>query len=126
MSFNTNGDVVVADAAAANVTYSLVDTTGTRSVYSDRSRGIGVPRTLEISHQETGAGDAARLRSLVKLTDCKENPSAEGDVVENRVHIVLDSSLRITEKADVTDLLKQLSNMINDASFVDKIMNKES
>lgn len=125
MSISTSGNVVVADATPENVTYSEVNNTGTMCVYSDRTREIGVPRTLTVSHQNVGSGDERRVRSLVKFTDCKENPSVEGDVVMGSIHLVFDTPQRIFEKADITDLQTQLVNLIGSANFVDKITNQE-
>jgi hypothetical protein len=107
------------------VDYAEVQNTGSKCLYSDRSREIGVPRTLEIAHTNVGTNDAKRLRSLIKLSNTKENPSVEGDTVEQKVHIVIDTPLRIVEKADVDDLIDQLISFITSANFVDKVMNSE-
>jgi hypothetical protein len=125
MSFSTAGTVTIADETPANVDYSEVQNTGSRCVYADRVRDIGTPRGLEISHQTVGNGDDARLRSMVKLSNSIENGALEGDVVEHRAHIVLDTPLRIVTKTDVIDMIKQLTNFLDEATFVDQIMNKE-
>lgn len=125
MSFSTNGQVVVADATPTDVTYSEVQNTGTMCSYSDRSREIGVPRSLVISHQVTGSGDSARVRSMVKFIDTVENPSLEGDTEENRIHVVWDRPNRVVTKADITDLQTQLENLMGSTDFVDKIVNQE-
>jgi hypothetical protein len=125
MSFSTAGDVTIADETPADVDYSEVQNTGSKCLYADRTRDIGTPRGLEISHQNVGTGDDARLRSMVKLSNSIENSALEGDVVEHRAHIVLDTPLRVVTKADVIDIVKQLTNFIDGATFVDQIMNKE-
>mgnify|MGYP003574335505 CR=1 FL=1 len=125
MSFSTNGSVVIADSTPADVTYSEVQNTGTSCTYSDRSREIGEPRKLIISHQTSGSGDDLKVRSLCKLTNAIENPSLEGDVVEHGIHIVFDTPQRVIAKADITDVLTQMINLVSDSSFVDKITNQE-
>lgn len=125
MAISTNGNIVVADSTPANVTYSEVSNNGSSCTYSDRTREIGVPRSLFISHQKTGKGDTLRQRSMVKLVDNKENAAIEGDVVGLGVHIVYDIPMRIIEKADITDLQTQLVNLVTSANFVDKIVNSE-
>jgi len=72
-----------------------------------------------------GKGDDARLRSMVKLTNNVENSALEGDVVEHRLHLVLDTPLRVVEKTDVQDVLTQLISLLESATFVDQIMNQE-
>lgn len=125
MSIGSNGDIVVADSTPANVTYSEVLNSGTSCVYSDRTREIGVPRSISISHQLVGKGETLRLRSMVKLQDSIENPTVEGDVVTGSVHIVYDIPQRVFAKADVTDLQTQLKNLISSVNFIDKILNQE-
>lgn len=125
MSFSTSGQVQVQDSAPATVTYSEVQNTGSKCIYSDRTREVGVGRSLEVSHQTVGTGDAARLRSMVKFSNNVENTSLEGDVVEHRIHMVIDSPLRVIEKADVEDVLAQLIDFISTGTFVDQIMNQE-
>lgn len=125
MSFSTNGQIAVLDKTPATVTYSEVSNTGSQCIYADRVRDIGVPRQLVISHQRVGNGDAARLRSMVKFTNCVENTALEGDVVESRLHIVVDTPLRVVEKTDVEDVLTQLINFISEATFIDQVMNSE-
>lgn len=125
MSFSTNGQVAVQDSVPATVTYSEVQNTGSQCIYADRTREVGVPRQLIISHQQVGAGEAARLRSMVKFSNSIENAALEGDVVEHRVHMVIDTPLRIVEKADVADVIAQLIDVMSDASFVDQILNSE-
>lgn len=125
MSFSTNGQVAVTDSVPATVTYSEVQNTGSQCVYADRAREIGVPRQLIISHQNVGSGEAARLRSMVKFTNAIENPALEGDVVESRIHLVIDSPLRIVGKTDVKDVIAQLIDVISGLTFVDQIMNSE-
>jgi len=125
MSFSTSGIITIADATPADVDYAEVQNTGSKCLYSDRARDIGTPRGLEISHQTVGTGDAARLRSMVKLSNSVENGAVEGDVLEHRAHIVLDTPLRVVTKAMVTDIITQLSNFVGEATFVDQIMNRE-
>lgn len=125
MSIGSNGDIVVADSTPADVTYSEVLNSGTSCVYSDRTREIGVPRSISISHQTVGKGDALRLRSMVKLQDSIENSTVEGDVVTGSLHVVYDIPQRVYEKADVTNLQAQLVNLIGSTNFVDKILNQE-
>lgn len=125
MSFSTNGQVQLQDSTPATVTYSLVDNYGSRCVYADRTREIGEPRRLEISHQMVGSGDDARLRSMVKLSNAIENPALEGDVVEHRIHVVFDTPLRVVAKADVEDVLAQMADFLAISGVVDQIMNQE-
>lgn len=125
MSFATNGQVVIQDSTPADVTYSEVQNTGAVCTYSDRSREIGEPRKLIISHQTSGSGDDLRVRSLVKLTNAIENPSLEGDVVEHGCHVVLDTPQRVVTKADITDVLTQMVNLVSGSTFVDQITNQE-
>jgi hypothetical protein len=125
MSFSTNGQVQVQDSAPATVTYSEVQNTGSQCIYADRDREIGVPRQLIISHQKVGTGDAARMRSMVKFTNNVENSALEGDVAEHRIHLVLDSPVRIVDKDDITDVLAQMIDFISGATFVDQIVNQE-
>jgi hypothetical protein len=125
MSFSTNGQITIQDNTPADVVYSEVQNTGSQCVYADRTRDIGVPRQLIISHQLLGSGDAKRLRSLVKLTNSIENAALEGDVVEARCYIVCDTPLRVVDKATVTDMLTQLENFISSSGFVDQLMNQE-
>lgn len=125
MSFSTNGQIQVTDATPATVTYSEVSNTGSQCVYADRTREIGTPRSLIISHQNVGTGDAARLRSMVKFTNNVENSALEGDVVEGRIHVVFDTPLRVIDKDDVTDMLTQLIDLLDNATFVDQLMNSE-
>lgn len=125
MGFSTNGAVVLADATPANVTYSEVSNTGSQCLYADRTRDIGVPRQLIISHQTVGSGPNARRRSMVKVTDFKENASLEGDVVEARVHMVVDIPQRIIDSADVNHMVVQLKNLIISTDFLAKLLNQE-
>lgn len=125
MSIGSNGSVVIADATPANVTYSEAQNTGTMAVYSDRTREIGVPRTLTISHQITGKTPATRQRSLVKLSNAIENPALEGDVETAALHVVFDFPHRIVEKSEISDMLVQMVNLLETANFVDKIANSE-
>lgn len=125
MSFSTNGQVEVQDSTPATVTYSEVQNTGSQCIYADRAREIGVPRQLTISHQKTGSGDAARLRSMVKFSNNVENSALEGDVVEHRAHVVFDTPLRVVDKTDVEDVLAQLIDLLSTTGFVDQIMNQE-
>lgn len=125
MSFSTNGQVQVQDSTPATVTYTEVQNNGTQCIYADRDREIGVPRQLIVSHQLVGTGEAARLRSMVKLSNCVENPALEGDVVEHRIHLVIDSPRRVIAKSDITDVLAQMVDFISGATFVDQIMNQE-
>lgn len=125
MSFSTNGQVEVQDITPATVTYSEVQNTGTQCIYADRTREIGIPRQLIVSHQKTGSGEAARLRSMVKFSNNVENSALEGDIVEHRVHLVIDSPLRVVDKDDVKDVIAQLIDFIGAATFVDQIMNQE-
>lgn len=125
MALSTNGNIVVADSTPADVTYSEVSNTGSACVYSDRTRDIGVPRSIFVSHQKTGKDTTLRQRSMVKLTDCIENAALEGDVVNGGVHIVYDFPLRVYTKADIVDIQTQLVNLITSDSFVDKILNSE-
>lgn len=125
MAISTNGTITVQDKTPADVNYSEVQNTGAQCVYADRTREIGVPRNLIISHQSIGSGDAARLRSMVKFTNNVENSALEGDIVEQRVHVVFDTPLRIITKSDVEDVMTQLTNLLGSTDFVDKILNKE-
>lgn len=125
MSFSTNGQVQLQDATPATVTYSEVQNTGSRCIYSDRTREIGEPRNLEISHQSVGSGDDARLRSMIKLSNCIENSALEGDVVEHRIHVVFDTPLRVVAKADVEDVLAQMVDFLSISGVVDQLMNQE-
>jgi len=125
MSFSTSGQVTLVDEASANAVYSEVQNTGIQCIYADRNRDIGIGRQLIISHQSVGKGDDARLRSMVKLTNNVENSALEGDVVEHRLHLVLDTPLRVVEKTDVQDVLTQLISLLESATFVDQIMNQE-
>lgn len=125
MSFSTNGQVVLADATPANVTYSETQNTGTQCIYADRTREIGVPRTLTISHQEVGTGTAKRLRSMVKLSDVKESPSLEGDVAELKAHLVVDCPQRIVTATDVGHVIAQLIDLMNNATFIAQLLNRE-
>lgn len=125
MSFSTSGQVILQDSVPADVTYSEVKNSGDQCIYADRTREIGVPRQLIISHQEVGSGDNARLRSMVKLTNSVENSALEGDVVQHSIHIVLDTPHRIVEKSDVVDVLSQMVDFLSIATFVDQITNRE-
>jgi len=62
---------------------------------------------------------------MVKLSNSVENGAVEGDVLEHRAHIVLDTPLRVVTKAMVTDIITQLTNFVGEATFVDQIMNRE-
>jgi hypothetical protein len=125
MSFATSGQVEVDDATPSAVTYSEVQNTGSMATYADRSREFNVPRKLIISHQQVGSGDSARLRSMIKFTDNVENSALEGDIVEARVHLVLDTPLRVVEKAEVEDMVAQMIDFISAGTFIDQIMNQE-
>lgn len=125
MSFSTNGQVQLTDSGAATVTYTEVRNTGDQCIYADRTREIGVPRQLIISHQTVGTGDAARLRSMIKLTNDVENSALEGDVVEHRIHVVFDSPLRVVAKTDIEDVLAQALDLLGTAGIVDQLMNQE-
>jgi len=125
MSFSTNGQIAVEDATPATVTYSEVQNTGSQCIYADRDREVGIPRQLTISHQKTGSGEAARLRSMVKFSNSVENSALEGDIVEHRIHLVIDSPLRVVAKTDIEDVLAQLVDFLGEATFVDQIMNQE-
>lgn len=126
MSLSTNGNITIQDSTPVDVVYSEVQNTGLQSTYSDRTREIGVPRRAIVSHNDSGTGDAKRLRSLAKLTNCKENPSLEGDVVEHSIYVVYDTPMRIVEVEDVEDIQTQLINWISSANFVQKILNREA
>lgn len=125
MSFSTNDAIVVADATPANVTYSEQQKSGLSSVYSDRTRGLGVPRTLSISHQETGKGDAIRTRSLVKFADTQENPDMEGDRESATVYLVVDYPSRIFSTDHINHMVVQMKNFMISADFLAKLINRE-
>jgi hypothetical protein len=125
MSFSTSGQVQVQDSTPATVTYSEVQNTGSQCIYADRTREIGVPRQLIISHQSVGSGDDSRLRSMVKFSNAIENSALEGDVVEHRIHVVFDTPNRVVEKTDVEDVLAQLTDLLSGGTFVDQLMNRE-
>jgi hypothetical protein len=125
MSFSSDGQVEVQDSTPATVTYSEVQNFGDRCIYADRTREIGVPRQLVISHQKVGSGSDARLRSMVKFSNNVENTSLEGDILEHRVHIVVDTPLRVVGKTDVEDVLAQLLDFLGNSTVVDQLMNQE-
>lgn len=125
MSISTNGNIIVADSTPANVTYSEVSNSGSVCTYSDRTREIGVPRSLVVSHQKSGKGDTLRQRSMVKFLDSVENAALEGDVVSGGVHIVYDFPLRVITKTEIEHLQAQLVSLITSANFIDKIINSE-
>jgi len=125
MSFSTNGQVALTDSSAATVTYSEVQNSGSKCIYSDRTRDIGVGRSLEISHQQVGSGETARLRSMIKLSNNIENSALAGDVVEHRIHMVFDTPLRVCQKTDVEDVLAQFVDLLGTSGIVDQIMNQE-
>lgn len=125
MSFSTNGQITVADSSAAEVIYSEVQNTGSQCIYADRTREIGIPRQLIISHQLVGTGEAARVRSMVKFSNSVENSALEGDVAEHRIHLVLDTPGRLVQKTDVEDVLAQFIDFISGGTFIDQITNRE-
>lgn len=99
---------------------------GNKAVYSDASRPLGNPKTVEISHQIVNPGKSAeRVRSMIKISTKEENPSLEGDRVSGSVHVVLDYPTRIFEVATIQDLYDQLNNLLMGNGIFTKLINRE-
>jgi hypothetical protein len=62
---------------------------------------------------------------MVKFSNNVENTSLEGDILEHRVHIVVDTPLRVVGKTDVEDVLAQLLDFLGNSTVVDQLMNQE-
>lgn len=126
MSFSTAGRISLSDNTPATVNYDQSQSFGSKAIYSDRSRDIGLPRTLEISHQDSGSGTLKRTRSMCRLNDIVENAQLEGDTEGASIYLVVDRGHRLIDKADLTHMVAQLISLLGTPSdFVDKIANKE-
>lgn len=99
---------------------------GTKAVYSDASRSLGNPRTIEISHQVINAGKSTeRIRTMVKLATKEENPTVEGDRVSGSIHVVLDYPTRIFEAETLEDIYAQILAFLSMSGVLGKLVNRE-
>lgn len=125
MSFATNDQVIINDGTG-DVTYTKVASTGTSTTYSDRTREIGVPRQLMISHQQTGKAPNVKIGSMIKILDTVESAD-ETESEQEEVYIVCRRGIRLATKSQLVGMLIQIKNLVADpTALVDQLVNRET
>lgn len=119
-------DIVIADAATDNVTYSQISLENSKSIRTDAARELGTPRSLTISHQTTGKNLSAKDRHLVRfdLVEADTDISDGIATVSSSVYLVIENPRRIITKEQTLDMVTQLVNFTTAANLA-KIMNGE-
>lgn len=130
MAFST--DLVLKNAAAADITYSLRNTVGARTERIDQSSSASEPRTITIDHRRVGKAGTPSYRDehLIQLKVVKKNATT-GNLHTGYVNLTVGMDVDgIVTRAMINDLLAHLTNasvgMAVSTTYVDKLLRSES
>lgn len=124
MAFSS--DITLVDDASADVVYSQISLEKGKSIRQDSTRDLGTPRSLTISHQQSGTGMKATDRHLVRLDLVEEDTGSDViATVSGSVYTVLECPRRIVTAAMIKDMLTQLTGFLAVEANVDKLLNSE-
>lgn len=123
MSFPT--DIALDDLTPTTFTYSQISLENSKSIRNDATRDLGTPRSLIISHSQTGSGMKATDRHLIRLNDVQEDTGSEDfATLSGSVYMVIEKPRRIITNADVSSMVEQLIDFLSAANLT-KILNGE-
>lgn len=108
---------------AANHVYDTVVTGDYKTVNREALAAIDKPATLTISHQQSGSGSTAKVRSLIRCDRVTEDALANQGL--NVAYAVIEWNPKVTTAADVKKTIAELIAFLSASGFQDKILNLE-
>lgn len=119
-------DITLTDKSTVAVTYSQISLVDSKSVRKAAASGAATPKTLIISHTESGKGLSAVDRRLIRINDTYQ-ASTDGSVETQTgsVYLVIEKPRNIVTDAHVNSMLDRLVEFISSTGNRAKILNGE-
>lgn len=121
MSFSAQVSINDGTTTYAYDQISLVDSKSVRRV---ASRGVNFPKSLTISHAESGSATSKTNRSLVRLNDTREDALSGKGVSTGSVYVVIEKPQRVITDEIIQNMVKEIIAFLTPAN-VTKLLNGE-
>lgn len=115
-------DLTIKDFSDADVVFSYLGTTGTKTVRKDNTRDLDSPRVMTVSHETSGKGSSAVDRHLIRFDQTEVDDSDDSSISTGSAHIVLTVPRANITSDHMKDLIDFLINYLAVEANVDKIL----